>query len=41
MGSKEVDVYGQLLIYKKMLQNVVSNINKIIFLNLIITERLL
>ena len=27
-GIGEVDVYGQLLIYKKMLQNVVSNINK-------------
>lgn len=27
-GIGEVDVYGQLLIYKKMLQNVVSNIHK-------------
>ena len=27
-GLGEVDVYGQLLVYKKMLQNVVSNINK-------------
>ncbi len=27
-GIKEVDVYGELLIYKKMLQNVVSNISK-------------
>lgn len=27
-GIGEVDVYGQLLIYKKMLQNVVSHINK-------------
>lgn len=27
-GIGAVDVYGQLLIYKKMLQNVVSNINK-------------
>lgn len=27
-GIGEVDVYGQLLIYKKMLQNVVANINK-------------
>lgn len=27
-GIKEVDVYGELLVYKKMLQNVVSNISK-------------
>lgn len=27
-GIGEVDVYGQLLVYKKMLQNVVSNISK-------------
>ena len=27
-GIKEVDVYGELLVYKKMLQNVVSNIGK-------------
>lgn len=32
-GIGEVDVYGQLLVYKKMLQNVVSNISKNYIIN--------
>lgn len=37
-GIGEVDVYGQLLIYKKMLQKSFPTLTRIIFLNLIITK---